>query len=110
MTRDGTQLDLLAHRPKLETNHYDGDTFDQRRDGERCHSIHTALYEIMRDGRWYTLRELEQRCGGSGTSISARIRDFRKSRFKPIYPCTTSESRNFGGGLWKYRIVGAPKK
>jgi hypothetical protein len=62
--------------------------------------------EIMSDGRWRTLPDIDIELVANydiiarETSISSRIRDLRK----PQYGGHEVESKNFGGGLWKYRV------
>lgn len=51
------------------------------------------LYEIMRAGGWFTLRELSRLSGALETSVSARIREF------------PHEKRLISRGLYQYRLV-----
>lgn len=37
--------------------------------------------DAMSDNAWWTIEQLQQKCGGSAAGISARIRDLRKLRF-----------------------------
>jgi hypothetical protein len=55
----------------------------------------------MTDGRWWTLSELAERCGGTEAAISARIRDLRKAKFGG----GVVERERVSGGLWRYRVV-----
>lgn len=59
----------------------DGATFDQEKDGTRLGLQHRAVFDLMRDGRWRTLAEIEDATGHPQASVSARLRDFRKPRF-----------------------------
>jgi hypothetical protein len=51
------------------------------------------IYEAMRSGGWFTLRELSRISGALETSVSARIREFPHER------------RLIGKGLWAYRLL-----
>lgn len=62
------------------------------------------VYELMRDGKWRTLREIHRALGkGLDTSISARLRDLRK----PFCGCRRVEcrGRNHIRGLYEYRLT-----
>lgn len=70
---------------------------DERRLGRQ----HIKVFDLMRAGSWWTLRELGRVLGEPETSISARIRDFRKEKFGSH----TVERERVSGGLWRYRLV-----
>lgn len=59
----------------------DGATYDHHKDGKRLGGQHRIVFELMRDGRWRTLAEIEDATGHPQASVSARLRDFRKPRF-----------------------------
>lgn len=94
------QLDLQFDRPE-----YDGDTFDEQEDGDRLRSAHDRIAHAMRDGKWRTLAEIMEIGGCTEAAASARMRDFRKERFKRRYGVTGMESRREAGGLWQYRLL-----
>jgi len=59
--------------------------------------------DLMRDGRWRTLAEIVELCGGSEAGVSARLRDLRK----PQHGGRRVERRRRGEprlGLWEYRL------
>ena len=80
--------------------YFDGITYDHERDGERLESLLERVKRLMSDGRWRTLAEISRITGGSESSVSARLRDFRKERFGGH----DVESRNVGRGLHQYRV------
>ena len=83
---------------------FDGYTYDPAKDGERLTTLQQRVMRTMASGRWYTLRELQTICGGSETSISARIRDCRKAQ----WGSHTVERRRRGdqkSGVWIYRLT-----
>lgn len=80
---------------------FDGPTFSAALDGERLTTQFHRVEHALSDGRWWTLRDLQQAVGGSEAGISARLRDLRKQRFGG----RTVERRRVSGGLWEYRLV-----
>ena len=70
-------------------------------DQERLRTLLERVRRLMGDGRWRTLSEISQSCGGTEASVSARIRDLRKSR----NGSHLVERRNMGRGLYEYRVV-----
>jgi len=65
------------------------------------------VYEVMKGGAWWTLfdlqREVESRfgCRYSDSSISARVRDFRKEMFGGY----EVKKRQIGGRVFEYRLI-----
>lgn len=83
------------------TMHFDGATYvpglDRKRLTTQLQRVRHCLMGI--DG-WWTLEQLQNACGGSTASISARIRDMRKDRFGKY----TIDRRRVSGGLFEYRL------
>ena len=79
----------------------DGITFSQARDGKRLTRQLEAVWEVVKDGRWYSPFELEVAVGVSWASVSARLRDLRKKR----YGGHEVQRRRVAGGLFQYRVV-----
>lgn len=88
-----TQLSLEGDRG--------GDTYEPKRDKERLNKQHVRVWSAMRDGQWYTLKAVSHQTGDPEASISARLRDFRKTKFGSH----TVERKYVSKGLWKYRLV-----
>jgi hypothetical protein len=86
-------------------NNFSGITYNKKKDGARMRSQLDRVRKIMSDGKWFTLDELSALCGGSVASISARIRDLRKSKFGGH----AMQGRRIPqmNGLWEYRMPGA---
>ena len=62
--------------------HIDGSTYEPVHDEVRLGKQALAVFELMRDGNWRTLREITEAIGGgSEAGVSARLRDFRKDKF-----------------------------
>ncbi len=83
---------------------YDGATYVEALDHGRLKTSHDRIYELMRDGRWRTLRQIAVGGKCSEAAASARMRDFRKARFREFYGVRGMESQRQSGS-WLYRLV-----
>tara|TARA_R110000823_G_scaffold85141_1_gene191393 strand:+ start:235 stop:522 length:288 start_codon:yes stop_codon:yes gene_type:complete len=93
------QADLLAWTPP--DDHRDGATYSPAFDYNRLNAQQQGVYNVMSNNQWWTLRDISDLTGYPESSVSARIRDFRKPKFGGL----TVERRRLHGGLWKYRIA-----
>jgi hypothetical protein len=59
------------------------------------------LYDLMKDGRWYTLDEINKATGYPSASASAGIRSFRHK----TKGSNTVEKNYLGKGVYQYRLV-----
>jgi hypothetical protein len=84
-------------RPPL----FDGETYDEARDRERLAGQLMAVFHLMQDRQWRTLHEIASALGYPEASISARLRDLRKSRFGSY----EVKARYVRRGLWKYKVL-----
>lgn len=78
-------------------------TLDYNLDGTRLRVLRNRILDLMLDGRWRTLAEIQARCGGAETGVSAKLRDLRKFE----YGAYTVDRRRRGeptSGLWEYRV------
>jgi hypothetical protein len=85
----------LAHVPTR-----DGRTYVHERDGRRLAAQHHRVLAALRNGEWWTLRQLHDRTGDPEASISARLRDLRKPRFGSH----NIEREYVQRGLFRYRL------
>ena len=83
-------------RPK-----FGGATFDQDRDGPRLNRQTRSVYELMQDRKWRTLKEISRSCNEPEASVSARLRDLRKTRFGSY----DVQRRHVAAGIWEYRVM-----
>ena len=79
---------------------FDGATYDPIQDGPRLSSQLERVRKAMSDGKWHSLHELVISCGGTEASISARIRDLRKTKFGGLDVVRIRADK----GLWLYRV------
>lgn len=80
-------------------------TYDPALDKERLDNQMGRVFDVMSDGEWHTLSELENETGGDPqASISAHLRSLRKA----MYGSHTVNKRRRGeprNGLWEYQLV-----
>jgi hypothetical protein len=84
---------------------FDGAVYDATLDRDRLTGQILRVYQLMRDGAWRTLGEMEAATGDPPASISAQLRNLRKPRFGSH----VVEKRRRGdpkAGLWEYRMPG----
>ena len=80
---------------------FDGFTYSPEADGKRLSTLLDRVRVLMVDGHWRTLTEIVQAVGGTEASVSARLRDLRKSRFGGW----EVQKRRIGrSGLYEYRV------
>ena len=98
-----TSQRLSPHTPELPDvmPGFDGETFQPAFDQERLGEQMRAVYQIMADGRWWTLGAVALEVGAPEASVSARLRDLRKSKFGGF----EVERRRAQNGLHRYRLV-----
>lgn len=82
----------------------DGITFEADRDEARLNRQGRRVWRVLRQGGWYSLAEISTATGDPESSVSARLRDFRKDRFG----AHTVDRRRRSGGLWEFRLVPNP--
>ena len=79
---------------------FDGATYDRERDGDRLGAQMKAVKDLMLASGWMTLPAISSRTGYPEASISARLRDLRKTKFGAY----DVERRYVADGLWEYRV------
>lgn len=90
------QSDLLSWVPPDTDRH--GSTYENAFDFTRLNAQQKAVWAVMRDGEWRTLREISLATNAPEASVSARLRDFR-NMFR-----WTVERKRCERGLHKYRV------
>lgn len=83
-----------------------GITYDKKRDRKRLNKQAQKVFDLMRDGKWRTLRQIADTTNYPEASISARLRDFRKQEFG-AFPV---ERNRVNGGLWQYKLIVKPEQ
>ena len=81
--------------------HFDGETYEPKRDKARLQGQMREVFNLMIDGEWRTLNEISQETGAPEASVSARLRDLRKDKFGGH----TVQRRRVAGGLYQYSLI-----
>ena len=100
MTGDQGALFSEDGQPNLDGPR-DGLTFDPYLDEDRLNKQMRRVFAAVRDGHWYTLREIADRTGDPEASVSARLRDFRKPKFGGLI----LNRRRVGEELFAYQLA-----
>lgn len=85
--------------------HRDGSTYEHARDGARLAKQHNRIFALMKDGAWRSLAQISDATQDPEASCSARLRDFKKPRFKALYGNYALEKRYVRRGLFEYRLL-----
>lgn len=83
---------------------FDGPVYEAVHDQARLTGQLLRVFELMHDGRWRTLAEIEAITGDPPASISAQLRHLRKRKFGSFIV----DKRPRGDravGLWEYRLL-----
>ena len=80
---------------------FNGADYNADRDNARLSGQLRRIWEIVIDGRWYTLKDIAIRTGDPEPSISAQLRHLRKPRFGGYIV----EREYIANGLYKYRVL-----
>lgn len=83
---------------------FNGPDYDPALDNERLTKQAGRIYNLMIDGKWRTLQEIESITGDPQSSISAQIRHLRKPRFGS-YIVNKRRRGIPQGGLWEYQLL-----
>jgi hypothetical protein len=80
---------------------FDGDDYNHERDSERLTGQLLRIFEVVKDSKWRTLKEIAMLTGDPEASISAQLRHLRKPRFGSH----EVEKQYVDRGLYKYRVL-----
>lgn len=80
---------------------FDGVTYDPQLDYLRLNKQSREVFCVMEDGKWRSLSDIAALTGHPEASISARLRDFRKSKFGGH----EVQRHRDDFGLFHYRLV-----
>ncbi len=93
-------------RPQVPDAPFDGLDYEPDRDHRRLSTQLGKIFDLMADGKWRTLDEIEAATGAPASSVSAQLRHLRKPRFGGH----TVEKEHLDGGLFHYRVIPAPSQ
>ncbi len=84
---------------------YAGPDYDPQLDQKRLTGQINDIFELMKDQRWRTLREIEDLTNHPAASISAQLRHLRKPEFGSH---EVNKQRREGleqNGVWEYQLL-----
>lgn len=96
--------DLFNQPPDFNNSRFNGSDYVHERDAPRLSGQIEKIYNLMIDGKWRTLPEIENATGAPQASISAQLRHLRKERFGKH----TVDKRHRGeakNGLYEYKLL-----
>lgn len=79
---------------------FNGSDYDQERDGARLSGQLARIFEVVKDGKWRSLRQIADEAKAPEASVSAQLRHLRKPRFGNY----TVEKQYHNNGLFFYRL------
>jgi hypothetical protein len=84
--------------------HYNGESYEAKYDQKRLQNQTREIFNLMKDEKWRTLRQIEVSVKFPQSSISAQLRHLRKPRFG-----NHIVNKRFVGeretGLWEYQLI-----
>ncbi len=86
----------IATKPR-----FNGADYQPKRDDERLTGQLRRIYDVIRDGKWRTLGQIEELTGDPQPSISAQLRHLRKQRFGSH---VIERRHDVENGLYQYRM------
>ena len=92
-------MDSVQYNPR-----FNGSDYDPKFDNERLTGQIKRIYELMIDGQWRTLAEIESVTHDPQASISAQIRHLRKERFGSHIVNKRSRGERVVG-LYEYQLL-----
>lgn len=98
----------MSDLPRISRN-FDGSDYDPELDGARLSGQLLRVYEVMRDGEWHTIPEVQSECRRRfgyqimDASVGKHIRHLRYERFGHFI---VDKRRIDESGLWEYRVAG----
>lgn len=91
-----------VHPDHIDITDFDGKTYVPSLDRKRLTLQLDVVKNLMADGVWRTLAQIEDITGAPQASISARLRDLRKERFGGY---RVDRTRSPTLGTWWYRVT-----
>ena len=84
---------------------FQGDDFDPTRDGKRLGAQLQRVYNVMKDGRWYSHQEIVEILMWGGKPREKEASIARQVRYLRDIPGCDVRRRHDGEGLYRYRMV-----
>jgi hypothetical protein len=88
----------------METLVFDGSDYVPELDDRRLTGQILRIFDLMRDGEWRTLSDIESATGDPQSSISAQLRHLRKERFGG-HTVNKRRQGDRSNGLFEYQLI-----
>lgn len=88
----------------VRTPRFNGSDYAHAIDAPRLARQHERIRDLMLDGQWRTLAEIETATGDPAASVSAQLRHLRKERFGS-YLVEKRARGDRAVGLFEYRVM-----
>ena len=85
----------------MMTLSFQGETYEPIHDRKRLNRQAKRIWDLMVDGQWRTLAQISATTGDPESSVSARLRAFRKSRWGG----NQVNRKRVSGGLFAYQLI-----
>lgn len=104
MKKEGQQLDFFQKTTPTPPKRFNGSDYVPALDRARLTGQIERIYHAIKDGKWRTLREIQELTGDPEASISAQLRHLRKERFggHTLNKQRRGEPKN---GLFEYQLI-----
>jgi hypothetical protein len=86
---------------EIEQVRFNGSDYEPKRDNERLLNQYKVIFDLMKDGVFRTLQDIEKATKFPAASISAQMRHSRKERFGSH----TVNKKHLGNGLYSYQLI-----
>jgi len=86
------------------SSRFNGSDYEPELDDQRLQGQIKRIYELMKDGKFRTLSEIERETGDPQASISAQLRHLRKKRFGG-FMINRQRRGDRKQGLFEYQLV-----
>jgi hypothetical protein len=98
----------MTHQTEFHfTAQFDGSHYDPKHDQIRLAGQIRRIFDLMRDQQWRTLREIATATGDPESSVSAQLRNLRKTKFG-MHTVETMPTGDRSRGLFKYKLIENP--
>lgn len=94
-------FDYAKERLQAKEIRFNGSDYSPSKDDVRLTGQILRVFNCLKDGSFWTLKDISEETGDGQASVSSQIRHLKKSR----WGSHIIEKRNLGYGLWEYRLV-----
>lgn len=97
-------LEVLVEKFNGETLRFNGSDYSPKHDCVRLTKQIKRVFDLMKDGEWRTLGEIESITGDGQASVSAQLRNLRKDRFG-AHTVNKQIRGDRKDGLYEYKLI-----